>query len=42
MANEYYPRLSSLLPLDALPEALGFVKDGITSLLSGLYFKDLQ
>jgi len=42
MANEYYPRLSSLLPLDALPESLGFVKNGITSLLGGLYYKDLQ
>src|SRR5688572_17877902 len=38
----FYPPLSVLLPLDALPEALGFVKDGVSSLMGDLYFKDLQ
>jgi hypothetical protein len=42
MPTVYYPKLSLLLPLDALPEALGFVKDGIENLLSGLYFRDFE
>ncbi len=42
MSTVYYPKLSLLLPLDALPEALGFVKDGIGNLLTGLYFKDFE
>ena len=42
MTTVYYPPLSSLVPTDALPEALGFVKDGIANLFSGLYFRDLQ
>jgi hypothetical protein len=41
-APVFYPPLTSLLPLDALPEALGFAKDGLTSLLDDLYFKDFQ
>jgi hypothetical protein len=42
MSAVYYSPLSSLMPRDALPEALGFVKDGLTSLLDDIYFKDFQ
>lgn len=38
----YYSPLSSILPTDALPDALGFVKNGLQSLLDDVYFKDFQ
>ncbi len=38
----YYSPLSTLMPRDALPEALGFVKDGIDNLLDDVFFKDFQ
>ena len=42
MSTVYYSPLSTILPTDALPEALGFVKDGLANLLDDVYFKDLQ
>src|SRR5688572_7798624 len=42
MSTVYYPPISSLLPKESLPEALGFVKDGLTALFDDVYFKDLQ
>ncbi len=38
----FYPRLSTLVPVESLPEELGFVKDGLTDLLDDMYYKDLQ
>ncbi len=42
MTTTFYPQLRSLVPVDALPDELGFVKDGLANLLDDLYFKDLQ
>ncbi|WP_420574453.1 hypothetical protein [Kordia sp.] len=38
----YLPPLSVLLSVDNLPEGLGFVEDGINSVFSSLYFKNLH
>ncbi|MBV8328827.1 hypothetical protein [Chryseobacterium sp.] len=38
----YYPRLSSVISENDIPDILGFVKDGIVSLLDHIYFKDMQ
>jgi len=40
--NKFYPKLSSMVNLEDMPEQLGFIKDGLSSILDGLYFKDLQ
>lgn len=42
MPTTFYSPLRSIVPVDALPDALGFVKDGLASLLDDVYFKDLQ
>ena len=42
MADNFYPSLSTLVTLDAVPEQLGFLKDGVSALLNKIYFKDLQ
>jgi len=42
MSTVYYSPLSSLVPQESFPEALGFVKDGLIHLLDDVYFKDLQ
>ena len=43
MANErFYPALADVLSTDKIPDALGFIKDGIINLLEGLYFKGFQ
>ncbi|MDJ0835793.1 MAG: hypothetical protein QNK37_04705 [Acidobacteriota bacterium] len=42
MPTVFYPPLTDILPVDALPEELGFLKDGVADLLSKVYFKDLQ
>jgi hypothetical protein len=39
---KYFPPISAILPLDSLPNELGFVKDGLTALLDKIYFRDLQ
>lgn len=38
----YYPRLSSIISENDIPDILGFVKDGIVNLLDHIYFKDMQ
>lgn len=40
--NKYYPRLSDVVTLDALPEQLGFIKDGLENLLDGIFVKEFQ
>ncbi|MEO1623759.1 MAG: hypothetical protein AAFV25_01285 [Bacteroidota bacterium] len=42
MPTKFYPPVSALISSDALPSELGFVKDGISNLLSKIYFRDLQ
>lgn len=42
VSRRYYPRLSSIVSQDDLPEILGFVKDGLQNLFEKLHYKDLQ
>lgn len=42
IGRRYYPALSSVMSMDDLPEALGFVRDGVTTLFDKIHFKDLQ
>lgn len=37
----YLPPLSLLISVDNLPSSLGFIEDGLNSVFSNLYFKDL-
>ncbi len=39
---KFYPRISDLVTLDAIPQQLGFIRSGLTSILDDIYFKDLQ
>lgn len=41
-ANRYYPRLSSIVNTDDIPEILGFIKNGIVTVFDKMHFKDLQ
>ena len=40
--TKFFPPLTAIMPVDALPNELGFVKDGLTNTLSSIYFRDLQ
>lgn len=42
VTHRYYPRLSSVVTQDDIPDLLGFLKPGITNLLDKIYYKDLQ
>lgn len=42
VTRRYYPTLSTIVNEDDIPEILGFLKDGITNLLSKVHYKDLQ
>ncbi|WP_347220134.1 hypothetical protein [Chryseobacterium sp.] len=42
VTHRYYPRLSSVVTKDDIPDILGFIKDGVTNLLDKIYYKDLQ
>ncbi|MGE8552403.1 MAG: hypothetical protein ACN6OB_00515 [Chryseobacterium jejuense] len=42
VTHRYYPRLSSVVTKDDIPDILGFLKPGITNLLDKIYYKDLQ
>ncbi|WP_313090878.1 hypothetical protein [Chryseobacterium flavum] len=42
VTHRYYPRLSSVVTQDDIPDILGFIKDGVTNLLDKIYYKDLQ
>lgn len=43
MAGEtFYQPISNILEIEALPDQLGFVKDGIINLLSNIHYRDLQ
>lgn len=40
--TKFYPPITAILPVDSLPNELGFIKTGLTSILSHIYFRDLQ
>jgi|GEM_PF-3550570 len=40
--KRYYPRLSSILSIEDIPDTFGFVKDGIDKLFKKIHYKDLQ
>ncbi|MPT32059.1 MAG: hypothetical protein E2600_10430 [Chryseobacterium sp.] len=40
--SRYYPRLSSVVSENDIPDILGFIKTGVVNLLDNVYFKDLQ
>lgn len=40
--TSFYPSVSTLLPLDAIPPNLGFVQDGLHAVFDRLFFRDLQ
>lgn len=40
--HRYYPRISSVITENDIPDILGFIKTGIVNLLDRIYFKDLQ
>ena len=40
--NRYYPRLSSVVSDNDIPDILGFIKTGVVNLLDRIYFQDLQ
>ncbi|MEY8760492.1 hypothetical protein [Chryseobacterium tongliaoense] len=42
VTHRYYPRLSSVITEDDIPDILGFIKQGVTHLLDKIYYKDLQ
>ncbi|WP_295221481.1 hypothetical protein [uncultured Chryseobacterium sp.] len=42
VTHRYYPRLSSVVTPDQIPDILGFIKDGVIGLLDKIYYKDLQ
>ncbi len=40
--TKFYPPITAILPVDALPNELGFIKDGLEKILGRIYFRDLQ
>jgi hypothetical protein len=42
ITRRYYPTLASIVSEDDFPEILGFIKDGILTLLDKIHYKDLQ
>ncbi|WP_158837816.1 hypothetical protein [Polaribacter sp. L3A8] len=42
VAYRYYPKLSSVVSTEDIPDILGFIKDGIDSLFENIHYKDLQ
>ncbi|MEM6721736.1 MAG: hypothetical protein AAF611_20580 [Bacteroidota bacterium] len=42
VAHRYYPKLSSVVSTDDIPDILGFIKDGIVYLFDKIHYKDLQ
>lgn len=41
-AEQFFPKLNTVVTLDQLPESLSFVENGLNNLLDDLYFRDLQ
>ena len=40
--KRFYPTLATVVSTDDLPEVLGFIKDGLSTMLDKIHFKDLQ
>ena len=40
--NKFYPRLSSIIKVDNLPDSLSFFQDGLNSIFDKLFFRDFQ
>ena len=40
--KRYYPALSSVVDTEKIPDFLGFIKDGVVTILDKLHYKDLQ
>lgn len=40
--QRYYPRLSTIVTTEEIPDVLGFVKDGVVWFLDQVHYKDLQ
>ena len=40
--QRYYPRLSTIVTTEEIPDVLGFVKDGVVWVLDQVHYKDLQ
>jgi hypothetical protein len=40
--TKFFPPITEILLVDSLPNELGFVKTGLTNILSHVYFRDLQ
>lgn len=41
-ANNFYPSLTTLIPVENIPENFGVFKSGLTQLFNHFYYKDLQ
>ena len=39
IAQRYYPRLSSVVSEQDIPDILGFIKTGVSNLLSKIYYR---
>lgn len=42
MPERFYPRLSSIVTIEDLPEQLSFINTGLSAVFNKLYFRDLQ
>ena len=42
ITHRYYPRLSSIVSEQDIPDILGFIKTGVVNLLNKIHYKDLQ
>lgn len=42
IASKYYPKLTSVIKLDSLPDQLGFIEDGLENLLDDIFVRDYQ
>jgi hypothetical protein len=40
--KRFYPTLATVVSTDDLPEVMGFIKDGLSTMLGKIHFKDLQ
>ena len=41
-STKFYPSLTTLFPIDNIPENVGFIKDGIRYVFKDIYYRDLQ
>jgi hypothetical protein len=41
-ATNFYPTLSTIIPVENIPESMGFIRTGLNNIFDHLYYKDLQ